>query len=98
VIARALSVIAGAAILAAVAHVTVIHTGGYGTPHAVLTWAVAFGVACGSVFCGMALSAGQYAIAFGFLVCITAGEAYNFFQTADRLISAIDAAQAPKRE
>ena len=58
IIARCLALAAGALILAAVAHVTVIYTDGYGTPHAWVTLAVAFGVACGSVFCGMAWTSG----------------------------------------
>jgi hypothetical protein len=96
--ARLLAIVAGALILAAVAHVTVVYTGGYGTPHAYLTLAVAFGVACGSVFCGMAWSKGASILALAFSFCIVSGEAYKFFQSANRLMAATEAAQAPKRE
>ena len=43
---------AGALILAALAHVNIIATGGYGTPHSYLTMAVALGVACAGYFSG----------------------------------------------
>jgi hypothetical protein len=97
VIARIVSVAVGALMLAGVAHVTVLHTGGYGTPQAALTWAVMLGIVVGSVFTGMALSAGRFKIAFAIIVCIVAGEAYNFLQTGDRLIAGLEHAQAPKR-
>jgi hypothetical protein len=96
-IARGLAVVSGALILAAVAHVTVIATGGYGTPHSYLTLAIAFGVACGSVFSGMAWSAERYSLAVLFVVCIVGGEAYGFMQTANRLIAASEKTQAPLR-
>jgi hypothetical protein len=98
VIDRIVSIAAGTIILAGVAHVTVQNTGGYDTPHAALTWAVALGVACGSVFTGMALSAKQYIIATGLIVSIVAGEAYNSLLTGDRLIAGMEKAQAPTRE
>jgi hypothetical protein len=96
--ARAIAILLGAMILAAVAHVTVQATGGYGTPHSYVTMAVAAGVAGGSVFCGMAWSAERQLLAVFFVVCIVAGEGFGFFQTANRLIASSEATQAPLRE
>jgi hypothetical protein len=52
-IARILAIISGVLILAAVAHVTVISTGGYGTPHSYVTIAIAIGAAGSGVFSGL---------------------------------------------
>jgi hypothetical protein len=41
---RGIAILAGVTILAAAAHVTIEHTGGYSTPHAILTMAIAGGV------------------------------------------------------
>jgi hypothetical protein len=95
IIARTLAIAAGLLILAAVAHATIYFTTGYGTPHAYLTITVAIGVAVASVICGMATSRG---LAVFLAVCIASGEGYNFLQSANRLIAASEAAQAPKRE
>jgi hypothetical protein len=97
-IARGLAVASGSLILAAVAHVTVIATGGYGTPHSYLTIAIAFGVACGSVFSGMAWSIGRCSLAVFFVACIAGGEAYGVMQTANRLVAASEHTQVPLRE
>ena len=97
-IARVVSVIAGALILSAVAHVTVKATGGYGTDHSYLTLAIAFGVACGSVFCGRSWASERYTLALLFILCIVGGEAYGFLQTANRLLAGTEANQAPRRE
>ena len=54
---RSVAVVGGILILAAVAHVTVLHTGGYFTPHSWLTIAVAAGVGVASVCSGLAWAA-----------------------------------------
>jgi len=95
IIARVLAIIAGALILGAVAHVTIMSTNGYGTAHAYLTMTVAVGVAVASVICGMAPTRG---LIIFLCACIACGEAYNFLQTSNRLTAAAEAAQAPKRE
>jgi hypothetical protein len=95
---RVLSILAGALILSAVAHVTTNHTGGYGTAHATLTWAISFGVLVGSLFTGIALSKKQYLIGLALMACCLASEGYNFLQTGDRLIAEIDRIEAPMRE
>jgi hypothetical protein len=96
--ARAIALAVGMLILAAVAHVTIQSTGGYGTPHSWLTIAVAAGVATGSVFSGMAWSDRRHALAVLLVVAIVAGEGYGLIATAERLIAAREAAQAPLRQ
>jgi hypothetical protein len=96
-IARAFAVVSGALILAAVAHVTVISTGGYGTPHSYVTIAIAIGAAGSGVFSGMAWASRRVTLAICLACCIVAGEAYQFLATADRLITSLEAVQAPLR-
>lgn len=97
-IARGVAIVVGVAILAAVTHVTVVSTGGYGTPHSFVAIAIAAGVGVGAVFVGMAWKNRRWAVAFGLLVSIVAGEAFGLSQTADRLVAGSDAKQAPLRE
>src|SRR5262245_56454433 len=94
-IARILAVAVGALILAAVTHVQIIATGGYGTPHSYVTLAVALGVSFASVFATMAWDSGRRLLAPLFVVTILAGEAFNLLATAERLIVSRDAAQKP---
>jgi hypothetical protein len=96
--ARAIAISVGALILAAVAHVTIQSTGGYGSAHSWVTIGVAAGVAAGSVFSGMAWSDGRHALAVLLVLAIVAGEAYGFIATAERLIVAREATQAPLRQ
>jgi hypothetical protein len=96
--ARAIAIAVGILILAAVAHVTIQSTGGYGSAHAWVTIGVAAGVAAGSVFSGMAWSDGRHALAVLLVLAIAAGEAYGFIATAERLIVAREATQAPLRQ
>jgi hypothetical protein len=96
--ARAIAATVGALILAAAAHVTIQSTGGYGSGHSWVTISVAAGVAAGSVFSGMAWSEGRHALSVLLVVAIVAGEAYGLIATAERLITAREAAQAPLRQ
>jgi ABC-type glucose/galactose transport system permease subunit len=66
--------VAGALLLAAVAHVNVIAAGGYGTPQSWVTLAIAFGVACAAIRSGTAWSAGRRQLAVAIVVSIVAGE------------------------
>jgi hypothetical protein len=96
--ARIVAVFFGVGILAAVANTAVLATGGYFTPHAYVTLAIAAGVAFGSVVSGMAWTHRRCALA-GFLVAaIVAGELYAFLSTAERLIISREAAQPPLRD
>jgi hypothetical protein len=97
-ISRAIAILLGAILLAASAHVTIEATGGYGTAHSYVTMAVAAGVAGGSIFGGMAWAAGRQLLTASFVVCIVAGEAFGFLQTANRLVAGSEATQAPLRE
>jgi hypothetical protein len=90
--------VVGALILGALAHVTVIATGGYGTPHSYLTIAIAIGVACASPFSAMAWSAGWRKLAVWLVITIICGEGYNIFATAERLVAGREALQAPLRK
>src|SRR5262245_39923934 len=94
--ARAIAITVGD-ILAAVAHVTIQSTGGYGTPHSWVTMAVATGVAVASVFSGMAWTEGRHTIAVLLILAIVAGEAYGLVATAERLIASREETQAPLR-
>jgi hypothetical protein len=96
-IARVLAVAVGAVILAAVMHVTVLATGGYGTPHSYVTIAVTVGLGFASVFVSMAWDADRRRLAVLFVITIIAGEAFNLIATAERLIKAREAEQAPLR-
>jgi hypothetical protein len=90
--------LAGALVLAAVAHVNVAATGGYGTPYSYLALAIAFGVALGAGITGIALSEKRYAVAALLVGAICAGEAFGLIATAERLIVARETAQAPLRQ
>jgi len=96
--ARAVAIAVGLLILAAVAHVTIQSTGGYGSAHSWVTIGVAAGVAAGSVFSGMAWSDERQTLAVLLVLAIVAGEAYGFIATAERLIVAREATQAPLRQ
>jgi hypothetical protein len=96
-IVRALAIICGLLILAAVAHATIVATGGYWTPQSYVTEAVAAGVGMAGILSGMAWSAGRRSLAVWLVVVIAAGEAFGFISTAERLIVSREAAQAPLR-
>jgi hypothetical protein len=95
--ARARAISVGALILAAVAHVTIQSTGGYGTPHSWVTMAVATGVAVASVFSGMAWTEGRQTIAVLLILAIVAGVAYGLVATAERLIRRYPSSAPPHR-
>lgn len=97
-IPRFVAIAVGALLLAAVTHVTVLSTGGYGTPHSFVAIAVAAGVGAGSVFCGMAWSQRRFVLCFGLAASVICGEAFGLFQTAQRLVAGSEATQAPLRE
>ena len=59
---------------------------------------MAAGVAGGSIFGGMAWAADRRLLTAAFVVCIVAGEAFGFLQTANRLVAGTEATQAPLRE
>lgn len=89
--------VVGLALLGATAHVTIAHTGGYGTPHSILTMAIAGGVAVAAISVGAAWAEWRKGVARWLVVAIVAGEAFGFLMTGERLITARDAIQAPVR-
>ena len=92
---RATAFVVGLALLGATAHMTIAHTGGYGTPHSVLTIAVAAGVGMGALCIGAAWAARRKAVARWLVAAIVAGEAFGFLMSGERLVTARDAMQAP---
>lgn len=96
---RALATVVALALLGAAAHVNILAGGGYGTAHAhaVITLAVAAGVAVGALAIGAAWGQRRRTLALAILVALLAGEAFALISTAERLIAAREAVQAPLR-
>jgi hypothetical protein len=94
---KPIAFLVGLALLAAAAHVTIESTGGYGTPHAVLTMAIAAGVGIGALAIGGAFAAERQAVGWWLVAAIVAGELYGGYITAERLIAGREAQQAPLR-
>lgn len=97
-ILRALAVIIGAGVLAATAHVTISHTGGYGTPQAMLTLAISAGVGIGALAIGACWTDRRRVLAIGILGAMICGELFGLAMTAERLIAQREDAQAPIRK
>jgi hypothetical protein len=92
---KLLSLMAGAALLAATAHVTVTYIGGYGDPYAALVMTVAVGVGISSIVLGHAWSEGRPVLCGWLIFTMLAGELFGFSQTGNRIVGALDAKQAP---
>ena len=92
---RALAFIVGLGILAAVAHVTIISTGGYGQPMAAMVIALACGVAIGAVAIGIAVSHGRRTLAALLTIALLAGEGFGLLRTADMLVTAARRSRLP---
>ncbi len=87
---------AGIVIVVAAAHLTIVHTGGYGlTTQAPLVMALAFGVIAGARAVGDTNMPRN--LGFGIAAALLAGEAYNFVSTLDRMVDAREELQAPIR-
>lgn len=92
ILLRVIAALAGAGILAAVAHVTIMATGGYGwDTNAPLTIALAFGVAVGAPVAG----ATSRAPACLLCLALIAGELYGFQATASWHVAHLEAQAAP---
>ena len=94
---KAGSIIVGLGILAASAHVNIAFTGGYGTPHAILTIAVSSGLGIGALALGTAWREGRRALALLLCGTLIAGEAFALLSTAERLVKHREDAQSPLR-
>lgn len=97
-LARVAASLAGIALLAASAHVTISKSGGYGEATSVLILAVTVGLGAGAVALGAALSQKRRGLAVAILVCLLCGEAFALLQSGERIIATREAAQAPLRE
>jgi hypothetical protein len=95
---RSLAFIVGVGNLAAVAHVTIVSTGGYGEPAAAMVVALACGVAVGAVAIGIAVSHRRRTLAVCLVIALLAGEGFGLLRTADMLVTSRDAQQAPIRD
>lgn len=95
---RLIALVAGLTVIAATAHVNVSNAGGYGAPGAVLTLAIALGVAVAAMAIGEAWSARRIVLAVWMMVAIVAGETFAFLATGERLVVGREAQQAPLRE
>jgi hypothetical protein len=95
IVARIAAFIAGLILVAAAANGTVSATGGYGTPQSYTTLAMALGVVVGAGVIG-------YVRNKVLVVCLVAGlfagEAFAFLATANRVVTAAEASQAPLRD
>ncbi len=96
-ILRGFAILVGLALLAAACHATITHSGGYGTPHAYLTIAIAAGVGVGALAIGAAWSQRRRALSVAILLALVCGELFGLVMTGERLIDAREAKQAPLR-
>jgi hypothetical protein len=92
---RSLALTAGLALVGAAAHVNILACGGYAQPTAVITLALAIGVAVGSVAIGNAAQNKRRTLAVFIALGLLCGEGYALIATGERTISARDASVAP---
>ena len=90
--------IVGLGVLAATAHVSIISSGGYESPHAVLTIAIAAGVGVGAMVAGAAWADGRRGLSVALVVALLCGELFALSQTSERLVAQRELAQAPLRD
>ena len=94
---KALTFATGAALLAVTAHASVVIGPGYGSPQGFIILAIAAGVAVGAVAIGIALSEKRRVLVCGLGLALLAGEGFTLIMTAERVIIAREAQQAPLR-
>jgi hypothetical protein len=92
---RSLALVAGLALVGAAAHVNILACGGYTQPAAIITLALAIGVAVGSVAIGNAAQNKRRMLAVFIAIGLLCGEGYALIATGERTISARDASVAP---
>lgn len=95
---RTLAFIVGAGLLVAAAHVTILHSGGYESPQAILTIGIAVAVGVGALTVGAAWAYGRKTLSGWLIVTLMAAEAFGILMTAERLIASREAAQAPLKD
>lgn len=92
---RILAIFVGCLIVAAMAHVAILASGGYASPNAPLQIAVALGLCTGSVCVGAGLRDGRWILAIVFVVALLSGELYAVLTTSEITLASRDAAAAP---
>jgi len=97
-ILRCVAGVAACLLLAAAAHAVITHAGGYGTPHSMITIALAIGVAVGAVAIGRAWQQRRRSVALALGLALVCGELFGLMSTAERLVAQREAAQSPIRE
>lgn len=96
---RGLAAIAGVGILAAVAHVTITATGGYGwNTNSPLTIALAVGVAMGAPVAGVCFEHRRWMLGLCIVLALIAGELYGFGAMASWHVANLEAQAAPIHE
>ena len=88
----------GAAIVAAVAHNSVMSNGGYGTPMALVIICMGAGVVVGSAVIVRCWVNRRIGLALCLVLALVAGETYQVVTTAERTVIMRDARQAPLTE
>ena len=91
---KGIALIAGVALLGLTAHATIGLTSGYGSPHAYVTLGIAAATAIAAIALGSIWSARRH-LAIATAACMLAGELFGLITTAERLMAAREAAQAP---
>lgn len=93
-ILRAVAVLIALGLLAASAHALIVHLpDGYASPHAIVTIALAAGIAVGALAIGAAWEQRRRALAFVIGIALLCGEAFGLVATAERIIAQRDGAQ-----
>lgn len=91
---RYLTGVVGLILVGSAAHGTIVATGGYEQPSAIITIAFALGVAAGAAAIGAAAGHGQMALAVVIGLGLAAGQGYALLSTSERVIASREAAQA----
>lgn len=94
---RFVLMIVGLILIGAAAHSSITATGGYASPSAVMTLAIAFGVAAGAIGLGMAAGEKRGVLAFVMFVSLVCAESFNVVSSFERVIVAREAQAAPLR-
>jgi hypothetical protein len=97
VLARAVPIALGLVLLGAAAHVNIQYLGGYNSPQAIMLLAAIVALGGGAVLVGRAFAQGRWRIGVMMLVALVCGEAYVLLSTAERVISAREQQEVPRK-
>jgi len=93
-----IAIAAGALIIGAAAHVSIVASGGYSALAAPLQLAVALGLIVGAICVGLAWRERRLVIVGCLVIALVAGEGFGLINTAERTIAARDIAAAPIKD